>query len=159
MRRQDREVKDLQEMEEIITMCKTCHIGMVDEERPYVVPLNFGYERVEEHFIFYFHCAKEGRKLSILHKNPQVALELSVEGEPVHPETPCNSGYYYSSFMGEGSVEFVEDSEEKCKALSLLMMQQIGKKVTFEKKQADTVCVFKVDLVEYSAKRKPRPVQ
>ena len=44
MRRKDREVTDLQEIEEIIKGCKVCHLAMADAGQPYIVPLNFGYQ-------------------------------------------------------------------------------------------------------------------
>lgn len=155
MRRQDREVTDMMEIDDIIHQCKVCHVAMVDEGRPYVVPLNFGYERKDKELTIYFHCAKEGKKLDILYKNPEICFEMSNEGKPVYAEVPCNSGYYYSSLIGYGTVEFIEDTERKCKALSALMMQQANREVTFTKEQADTVCVFQVVTKDFTGKRKP----
>jgi nitroimidazol reductase NimA-like FMN-containing flavoprotein (pyridoxamine 5'-phosphate oxidase superfamily) len=40
MRRKDREVTDIFGIEEILLQCKTCHVAMVDEGLPYVVPLS-----------------------------------------------------------------------------------------------------------------------
>ena len=41
-------------------------------ERPYVVALNFGFDRLEDSLILYLHSASEGRKMDILKKNPNV---------------------------------------------------------------------------------------
>ena len=49
---------------------------MTDGGVPYIVPLNYGYEYADGELTFYFHSAKEGRKLEILKKNPTVCLEL-----------------------------------------------------------------------------------
>ncbi|MDP4094583.1 MAG: pyridoxamine 5'-phosphate oxidase family protein, partial [Bacillota bacterium] len=38
MRRKDREVSDINEIENIIEKCKVCHLAMVDKGLPYVVP-------------------------------------------------------------------------------------------------------------------------
>lgn len=157
MRRKDREVTDLAEIEEILKECKTCHLAMVDEGRPYVVPLSYGYQLQEDGTLeLYFHSAKEGRKLDILRKNNQVCFEMSKEGEPVHADTPCNSGYYYSSVIGYGEVSFPEEVVEKCEALSYMFYQQTGRKVEFEEKQADSVCILKVVSRDFTGKRKPR---
>jgi Predicted flavin-nucleotide-binding protein len=43
MRRKDREVKDIEGINDIIKSCKTCHVAMVDDGMPYVIPLSFGY--------------------------------------------------------------------------------------------------------------------
>lgn len=107
MRRKDREVTDQKELAKILDSCKTCYLAMVDEGKPYLVPLSYGYEFIGDNLILYFHCAKEGRKLDILRTNPQICFEISMEGEPVHANTPCNAGYYYSSIIGDGNIIFL----------------------------------------------------
>ncbi len=158
MRRKDREVTDTAEIEEIIKGCKTCHVAMALEGEPYVVPLSFGYERKGETLTLYFHSAKEGKKLDILHKNSRVCFEMAVEGELIHTQIPCNSGYYFSSVMGKGDVEFVEDPEEKRHALSLLMKHQAGRDIVFGEKQAETVCIYKICTRDFGGKKKALPL-
>lgn len=158
MRRQDREVKEIGKIKEIIEQCKTCHLAMADGNMPYVIPLSFGFEIIENTLTLYFHCAKEGRKIDILTRNNQICFEMCCEGEPIFArQTPCNSGYYYSSVHGFGQVSFVEDIGEKCHALTLLMRQQTGEEIVFTEKQAESVCVFKVSTEEFTGKRKPHP--
>jgi len=41
MRRKDREITDINGIEEILLQCKTCHVAMVDDGTPYVVPLSY----------------------------------------------------------------------------------------------------------------------
>jgi uncharacterized protein len=53
MRRKDREVTDLSRLEEIIQKCDCIHLGLLDGDYPYVVPMNFGYERTGDQFTFY----------------------------------------------------------------------------------------------------------
>lgn len=146
----------MNEIEEIIKLCKTCHVAMVDEGKPYVVPLSFGYELKDGELTLYFHSAKVGKKIDILHKNSEVCFDLACEGEPQHSDNPCNSGYYYSSMIGYGTVEFVEDVEEKCKGLSLLMEHQANQEVVFNEKQAATVCVYKITTSDFTGKKKPK---
>ena len=43
MRRKDREVTDIGEIENIIEKAKIVHVGMVDGNAPYVVPMQYGY--------------------------------------------------------------------------------------------------------------------
>ena len=160
MRRKDREVNDINGIEEIVKSCKTCHVAMVDDGMPYVIPLSFGYEINDDVLTLYFHSAKEGRKIDILQKNNSVCFEMCNEGEAIYAkETPCNSGYYYSSVIGNGKVEFITDMNEKIKALSLLMKHQTGADVAFNEEQADTVCVYKIASNDFSGKKKQRPVR
>ncbi|AEE15505.1 pyridoxamine 5'-phosphate oxidase family protein [Treponema brennaborense] len=157
MRRTDRAVTDIREIEEIISTCKTCHVAMIDGTVPYVVPLNFGYELNERQLTLYVHCAAEGRKIDVWRANPLVCFDAVNEGEPLFPETPCNSGYYFSSVIGTGRIEAVENAAEKCRALALLMKHQCGKDIAFTAAQAAAVAVYRIISADYTAKRKSRP--
>jgi len=158
MRRKDREIKDREELEKILLLCKTCHVAMVDGSLPYVVPLSFGYRFVNDNVLeLFFHSAYEGRKIEILKKNNMVCFEMSNEGEPLFADAPCNSGYYFSSIIGNGRVAFIENAEEKCEALSFMFRHQSGKDAVFTAEQAETVCVYKIVSADFTGKKKPRP--
>ena len=62
MRRKDREVTDLTALKFILDTCKVCRVGMVDEQGIYIVPVNFGYEFVDEIFENIFPLCKRGQK-------------------------------------------------------------------------------------------------
>ncbi|HNU36390.1 MAG TPA: pyridoxamine 5'-phosphate oxidase family protein, partial [Methanomassiliicoccales archaeon] len=68
MRKAEREIMDQGELEEVIRRAEVCRLAMVDDGKPYIVPMNFGYRNG----CLYFHCAKEGRKLDVLRENPKV---------------------------------------------------------------------------------------
>jgi len=159
MRRKDREVKDKNGIEEIIIQCKTCHVSMVDDEGiPYIVPLSYGYKFLKDNTLeLYFHSALEGKKLDILKKNNKVGFAMSFEGEPLHPETPCNSGYYFASIIGHGEVIFIHDISEKCDALSIMFKHQTGKDFVFDSSHCENICVYKIVSTEFTGKKKPRP--
>ena len=155
MRRNDREVTDIKGIEEILRECKMCHVAMVDDRTPYVVPLSYGYKITDGNVLeLYFHSALKGRKLDILRHNNKVCFELSLEGEPVHSETPCNSGYYFSSVIGFGEAVFIEDVDEKCSALSIMFRHQADRDVSFTAEQAESVCVFKIVSSDFKGKKK-----
>ena len=156
MRRKDREVTDKKEIMGILDSCKTACIAMIDKGMPYVLPLSYGYELNDDALVLYFHCAKEGRKLDILNANNNVCFTIFCEGEPIYSETPCNSGYYYSSIVGNGTVEFIDEVHEKKHALNKMFLRQAGKNVEFTDEQADTVCVFKIVSNTYTGKCKPK---
>lgn len=158
MRRADRQVTDIRDIEEILFSCKTCHVAMIDDGTPYVVPLSYGYRIIEGSALeLYFHSAFEGRKLDILRKNNNVCFEMSYEGEPVNSENPCNSGFFYASVIGFGKAEFIEESvNEKCEALSIMYKHQSGKDVVFSAEQAESVCVFKIISTGFTGKKKPK---
>lgn len=156
MRRKDREIIDVNKIVSVLDMCKTASVAMADKGMPYVVPLSYGYELKDNTLVLFFHCAKEGRKLDILKNNNNVCFTIFNEGEPVQAETPCNSGYYYTSIIGNGNVEFIEDAADKRYALSKMFEHQSGKCIEFTETQADTVCVFKIVANNYTGKQKAK---
>ena len=158
MRRKDREVINIGEIEKILLLCKTCHVAMVNDGVPYVVPLSYGYKILDDKQLeLYFHSALEGKKLDIFRKNNKVCFEMAFEGEPAHAETPCNSGYYFASIIGYGDVVFIDDPDTKCEALSIMFKHQTGKEVIFTVGQTENVCVFKISSLDFTGKRKQKP--
>ena len=128
MRSKDREVKDLDGIFDIVRRCNVVHLGMVDNGKPYVVALNFGYEREGDVLILYLHCAMEGRKIDILRNNSNVYFQMDCVNEFIEgtSERPCSYCWRYDSVMGSGQVEFVEDIQKKTHALNRLI-QHVGK--------------------------------
>lgn len=154
MRRKDRQVTDINELKNIIDACKVCRIGMVDGQGIYIVPVNFGYEFVDEKLRIYFHCAKEGRKLSAIAANPSVCVEMDCEHELVEGDVACEYGYRFASVIGSGKAQIVEDMEEKKHGLSVLMRHQTGKAFVFEDAHTRFVAVVRIDVDEFTGKRK-----
>jgi len=157
MRREDRKVSDIRGIEEILLQCRTCHVAMVDNGAPYVVPLSYGYRIIDDGVLeLYFHSALEGRKLDILKRNNNVCFEISYEGEPIHSEVPCDSGYFYASVIGFGEAVFIDEAvDDKCGALSIMFRHQTGRDVAFTARQAESVCVFKIVSTDFTGKKKP----
>jgi len=160
MRRKDREITDINGIEEILLQCKTCHVAMVDDGAPYVVPLSYGYRILGGNTLeLYFHSALEGRKLDILKRCNKVCFEMSYEGVPIHSENPCSSGYYFASVIGFGEAVFIDDLNEKCSALSVMFKHQAGRDVAFSEEQAKNVCVFKIVSTDFTGKKKPQQIK
>ena len=66
MRRNEREIRDMQDIVSVIEGCQVMRLAIPDEPAPYLVPLNFGFERTEQGVTFYFHSAVAGRKVELL---------------------------------------------------------------------------------------------
>lgn len=153
MRRNDREVTDIKAVLEIAGRGKVLHLGLNDGEYPYIVPLNYGYEYVDGKLVFYMHSAKEGHKLDLIKENPNVCIELECDVTPVSGgNIPCKYGTQYSSIIGRGKAEIVQDVRMKIKGLRLLMENQTGRKFVIDANMACMVEVIRVVLSEYSAK-------
>ena len=155
MRRKDREVTDLGAIERIIGGCKVFRLGMIDGTRPYVVPMNFGYDLWEGVLALYGHSAVEGRKVEVLRRNPEVCFEMDCGHELVEAETPCSYGFAFSSVMGDGRADFLEDPEEKLRALLKIMEHQTGRSdFAIPPEAVARVLVLKVVAASFTAKQR-----
>ncbi len=76
MRRNEHELTDQERIDTLIGSCQVCRLGFVDGDRPYIVPLNFGYALDGGRRIFYFHGAREGRKMDLARRNGTAGFEL-----------------------------------------------------------------------------------
>lgn len=157
MTRRERQVTDIQEIIKILDKSKILHLGLVDDDEPYVVPMNYGYTMEDGKLTIYLHGANRGRKLDLIRKNPKVFFEMDCDIVPFEGDVACKYGITYASVMGRGIAEIVEDTEEKKFALFALMKTQTGKDFTFEDKMTTIVTVIKINTIEYTAKHRPGP--
>ena len=115
MRRTDRE----QSREFSLALIDHCSHGVAaistGEDTPYCLPLSF--VRVEDHL--YFHCAKEGRKLDLLRRNPRMCITFVGDDEPAFVP-PAMYTTYFESVIVTGTASEVSDDREKIAALEAL---------------------------------------
>lgn len=155
MRRHDREVKDPEEIKEILDACKVCRLGMSDGDLIYIVPMNFGYEWDEDKLTLYFHGAQEGKKLDLLRKNPVVGIEMDGMHELQEGKTVCQYSYSYGSIIGSGKAKIVEEPDQKLHGLASVMLHQTGKEFEEFRKNpglAKAAAVIRVDVGEFTCK-------
>lgn len=156
MRRNDREITDVGQIFEIIDKCSVVHLGMVDNGMPYVVPLNFGYERVGDLLVLYFHSASAGRKIDILKRNPHVFFQMdcSYGLRAGKADVPCTYSWKYACVMGSGKVEFIDDISEKERALNLLFnhLGQTDRNYKYPEEMLGKMCIYRVRSTDISGK-------
>ena len=156
MRRKDREITDRQAIIDIIENCQCCRIGFQDDGEVYIVPLNFGFEYSEQRIVFYFHGAKEGRKIDLIAKSPYVGFEMDTNHEVYAKSnngTACTYTARFQSVIGTGKVSMVCNVEEKKHGLLLLMKHTTQKcEWSFDEKMLNAVAVFKLEVEKLSCK-------
>ena len=150
-------VDDMQKVTTDMIAVEGSSIGLVDGDEPYVVPMNYGYTMEDGKLILYLHSAVRGKKLDMIRANPKVFFSLECDLQPFEGTVACKYGLAYASVMGRGIATIVEDVEEKKKGLSVLMKTQTGKDFTFEDRLTTIVSVIRIDVLEYTAKRRPMP--
>ncbi|MEA4934396.1 MAG: pyridoxamine 5'-phosphate oxidase family protein [Lawsonibacter sp.] len=115
MRRSDRE----QGLEFSLALIDRCTNGVAaistGEATPYCLPLSF----VRMDNSLYFHCAKEGRKLDLLRRNPRVCVTF-VGGDTPAFIAPSSYTTYFQSVIATGTASEVTDNQEKIDALRAL---------------------------------------
>jgi nitroimidazol reductase NimA-like FMN-containing flavoprotein (pyridoxamine 5'-phosphate oxidase superfamily) len=154
MRRKDRELVSLSEIESIILRSDVCRIAIANDNTPYIVAMNFGYLGGEKPSLF-FHCAHEGRKIDMLRRNNNICFELDTDHAIYEGEKGCDWGMKYSSVVGYGKIFIVEDVGEKNAGLGHIMDHYGGSGIySYDEKVFSRTTVLRLDISEMSGKRK-----
>ena len=148
MRRSDKQITDPAELESLLRSSELCHLSMVDDGKPYVVPMNFGYADGA----LYFHSAPEGRKIDILGKNPDVCFSIISRNILVKGEKACTWTAKFSSVIGTGRASIVDDRAGKEEGLSILMKQYSDEEYDFSGENLDGVVIIRVEVLEMTGK-------
>lgn len=159
MRRKDREVTDPTRIADIISRCTCLRIGFQDDGEIYIVPLSFGYVVRDDAYVFYFHGAKEGRKMDLIRKSPKVGFEMDTDFAVYAmngADVACGHTARFQSIVGNGSMSIVSEIEEKKQGLLLIMEHNTGKQEwNFDEKMVNAVEVFKLEVENMSCKEHP----
>ncbi len=148
MRRKDKEIKGIAEIESIIDKSMVCRLALADENRPYIVPMCFGYKNKS----LYFHSANKGKKLEILKKNNLVCFEFDIDYETVKADKACDWTMKYKSVIGYGKAIFIQEFESKCRALDIIMQHYSNKKFVYPEANVKNTIVIKVEIEHMTGK-------
>lgn len=156
MRRKDREVVGLSNILAILDKCDVLRIGLCTNNRPYVVPMNFAYERDDEKVFIYLHCAHEGKKIDIIKANNYVCFEADCSYKLLTAGTACNYSAEFQSVIGEGIIEILSDERQKIRGLDALMKRYgFEGKPQYSPQGLRAVTVLKISAGSITAKAKP----
>lgn len=149
MRRKDKAIVELAEIEQILRKAFVCRLGLTDGHRPYIVPLSFGFKNNT----LYFHSAPEGKKIEMLRKNSKVCFEFDVDHEVVADEEACKWGMKYRSVIGFGKASIVEDIQEKKEGLNAIMEHYGGRTYEYPEAAISNILVIKVEIESMTGKK------
>lgn len=153
MRRTDREIKEFNEIIEVIKKCDVCRLALHDEEYPYIVPLNFGMQLENGKVVLYFHGAAEGKKYDLIAKNNKACFEMDCEHQLVTTLEKGSCTMEYESVIGYGAVEIVPE-EKKYEALCILMKHYHKEDFPFNKDVIPMTTVFKLTVESCTGKKR-----
>lgn len=154
MRRTDREISEINEIEEIIFKADVCRIALANDSFPYIVTMNFGYVNDSER-MFFFHCANEGKKLDMIRKNNYVCFELDIDHQLFRGTRSCDWGMRFISIVGYGNIEIVNDKEEKIRGLNSIMNHYGGNgEYSYNEKVLEQTTILCLKILEITGKKK-----
>lgn len=141
MRRKDRQITDIYQIEAIIKKVDVCRIGFAENNIPYIVAMNFGYIRGNPSRL-YFHCANTGRKIDLIKKNNTVCFQMDTDHVLVPGDRACDHTMTFQSIVGYGQI-------------NILMEQYTGKaKWVYEESMLKRTTVLRLDIEKMTAKQK-----
>ena len=150
MRRKDKEIIDSSDLEDILQKAKVCHLGLLDSDIPYIIPVHYGYHMGH----LYIHSAKEGKKIDLIKKNPKVCFEIELDHKIRNTGIPCNWSTTYKSIIGYGTASIITDIEEKKHSLGILIDHYSpGTIYDFTEKMIDDVTVIKISIDRMTGKQ------
>ena len=150
MRRKDREIWDLDQLEDILKECDAVRIAAQDEAGLFIVPMNFGYQDG----VIYLHSGSTGSSIDMLAKNNRVCITFSVDHELVfqHPKVACSYRMRAKSVICRGRVNFIEDLEEKREALNILMRHYSSREFVYSDPAVRNVKIWEIPIENVTAK-------
>jgi len=150
MRRQDKEIKDNNLIQEILQKSGICRLGFVDNGEAYIVPVNYAYENG----IIYIHSAPHGKKMDILKRNTRVSFEIEYSNEIIKDKVPCNWTARYRSVMGRGNITIEKDAPLKKRGLDMIMIKYgAGMELTYDESLLSRMVLLKLKIDSITGKQ------
>lgn len=151
MRRKEKAVTGLADIEDIINAAPYFTMGMTDNHEAYMAPLDFGYESDGQSLgAVYFHCARAGRKLDLLKADPRVSLLFVASGHALVDEgdgsLACTLNTDYRSVMALGEARVIEDEAEKLAAMRVVLRQHGCEHLPVDPKNLGKTALVRIDL-------------
>jgi len=152
MKRSEKEIKDKETIKWILKEAHVCRIALCDNNKPYIVPMNFVFK---DNYL-YLHSATEGRKIAILNKNKNICFEVDIKNKLVTSETACNWRMRYYSVIGSGKAKFIEDKNGKKKILNNLIQkysENYLKTIKYSESALNKTAVIEVEITGLTGKK------
>ncbi len=153
LRRKEKEIVDIDELRGIVASGRFAAVALCRDGEPYVVTMNHGWD--SENGALYFHCAHEGKKIDIIRANGRACATVVEDHGYKHGE--CD--HAYRSIVMNGTIEVVEDLDEKKRGLQILLDHQekepdpIKERTLPDDAAYDRVGVLKMTIEEMTGKQ------
>jgi len=147
-----RKLSRTEDIVRIINECDVCNVAMANDNEPYVIPMNFALEGE----YLYLHSDHHGKKTEMLGKNNKVCISFSTGHKVsyVNEEVACSWNMKYKSVIAYGTVDYIDDMDEKARCLNLFMKKYAYGKddFTFNEPALKNVKIFRILLQEMNGR-------
>jgi uncharacterized protein len=158
MRRAQSEIKDQQQIKDIITEATIGRMATIGADGfPYITPVNFVYHQDK----IYFHCAHKGEKIDNIRRDNKVCFEIDIplsylEVAFNRMNNGCKVHQLYKCVIIRGRACVVGDLETKIDALNALVASHEGNRnfytITPEDPLAKACSVVEISIESISGK-------
>jgi uncharacterized protein len=149
MRKSNREIKNKGLIEQIMANAQVCRLGLCKDNRPYIVPVNYGYDGAH----IYFHTALEGMKIDYFAANKRVCFEVEQDVKIIsNADEACKWATHYISVIGSGTVEEIVEPALKIEALNKIMEHYSNRQWNFNEQAIAKTRLWAVTIEEITGK-------
>lgn len=150
MRRKEKEINERERIDHVIAQAEVCRLGLCKDNRPYVVPLSFGYDGK----YIYFHTAREGTKIDYMLSNPQVCFEFEHDVHLIPNESSaCKWSVSFYSVIGFGTIGEVTGRESKIHALNQIVRHYSGRDWDINLQSLENTRTWRIAIEEITGKQ------
>lgn len=154
MRQKNRELKNFNELIEVMKNCDVCRLALNDDGYPYILPLNFGLDISGEKITLLFHSALEGHKVALIKKDNRASFEMDCKHKLQYFKGKGYCTMAYESIIGRGKIKIL-DEKEKMDALKKLMNHyHPGENAYFNPAAIPRTLVYALEVEAMTGKRK-----
>lgn len=156
MRRFDREIRDAEDITEVISRCEVLRLALNGKNVPYVVPVNFGME--PDGMTLYIHGAQAGTKYDLIARDNRASFEMDCLYGLVLDEKDHACTMSYESVIGWGYVEELTGEKEKLYALTRIMEHYHHMDFSIDANVAASTRILCLRIQERTGKRRKKMV-
>ncbi|WP_200379795.1 pyridoxamine 5'-phosphate oxidase family protein [Rubrivivax gelatinosus] len=142
MRRSQREITERAEIDAVIRSARVMRIALVDGDRPFLVPVFYGYDGTA----LYFHSALKGSKIEILQRNPAICFEIGVDHGVIEDDKACDFEARHRTVIGHGRAVFLQDPGDRVRALDLIVANLTSRRFDYPEANLSMTAVLRIDI-------------
>ncbi len=153
MRRAEREVTDINEIERILKEAQVCRIALIDGDFPYIIPMCFGYTLEGGELELYFHSALKGKKMELIKANNNAGFEIDKLGEIIPGDIACDFTASFEGITGKGTIDVLNGIEKITGLNTIMAKYDTGSKDhKYSEQMLNNVAILKLTVDEFCCK-------